>query len=340
MPRTASNIRTRALQIAKCPKYTSQGLDELNALLDHIAATVDFSAARGQWNFTFNTALATSGGGNIVTAGPNPLPIDYLRVPVSPGSTGSQRSSKWYLQGVPYDMIECDLTELDDQVQQAGMQSYPYLWAKDFAQYQPIVEITATLSSTSPIVTTLAVIDTGTVLTGIAVGMSVAGGIGPYSVIPPGTTITTVTGNPPTSLTLSNNPTMSLTGASLLIGNPAQAFSWPAPSGAYNAMIRYQRRMPRLTEAQLTAGAYCWFEDDEALVDGLAGQMMRYTNDSRVVEFIGAGLGTGDGRFGKKLAQYLSLADDNANRAQTVQLDRRRFGRNLSQLPITKATGW
>ena len=105
-------------------------------------------------------------------------------------------------------------------------------------------------------------------------------------------------------------------------------------------MIRYQRRMPRLTQAQVTAGAYCWFGDDEALVEGLSGLLMRYADDSRVTEYIGAGLGTGDGRFGKRMAQYLRLADDNANRSQVVQLDRRRFGSAFATLKNTKTTGW
>ena len=339
MARTAGSIISAATQIAKVPRYTAQALDELNSRLSHIASTADFSAARGQWNFTFNPTLTTTGGGNIVTGGPNPMPIDYLRVSVSVGSTGAQRSSKWYLMGVPYDMVELDLTELDDQVQQAGMQSYPYFWAKDFAQYQPIIEVTCDLAANSQTVSAAVVIDSGTALTSILQGMSVAGGSGPLSVIVPGTTITGVSGGG-TSFTLSEPPTASLTKATLLIGNPAVGYAWPPPSGAYNAMIRYQRRMPRLTQAQVNAGAYCWFGDDEALVEGLAGLLMRYSDDSRVTEYIGAGLGQGDGRFGKRMAQYLRLADDNANRSQTVTLDRRTFGRNYKNLPNTKTTGW
>mgnify|MGYP001578871987 CR=1 FL=1 len=339
MARTAGSIITAALQIAKVPGYTAQALDELNSLLSHIASTADFSAARGQWNFTFNPTLTTTGGGNIVSGGPNPMPIDYLRVSVSVGSTGAQRSSKWYLQGVPYDMVELDLTELDDQVQQAGMQSYPYFWAKDFAQYQPIIEVTGNLAANSQSVAGVSVIDSGTALASILQGMSISGGIGPLSVIVPGTTITGVSGGG-TGLTLSTPPSATITGATLFIGNPAAGYAWPPPSGAYNAMIRYQRRMPRLTQAQVNAGAYCWFGDDEALVEGLAGLMMRYSDDTRVTEFIGAGLGQGDGRFGKRMAQYLRLADDNANRSQTVTLDRRRFGSSYSTLPNTKLVGW
>lgn len=339
MPRNASRIMSASRQIAKCPNYIDQSLDQLNSILAHIAATVDFSSARGQWNFTFNPNLTTTGGGNIVTTGPNSLPIDYLRVPVSTGSTGAQRSSKWYLQGVAYDMIEIDLTELDDQVQQAGIQSYPYFWAKDFAQYQPIVEVTGNLTANSTAVGGVAIIDTGSVLTGITAGMSIAGGIGPLSVIVPGTTITAVGGGG-TSLTLSAAPTAGLTGATLLIGNPAVGYAYPPPSGSYNAMIRYQRMMPRLTQAQVNAGAYCWFADDQALEDALTGMLCKYTDDTRVTEFIGGGLGSNEGLYGRRMAQYLRTADDNSNRSKNVVLDRRTFGGSFASLPNTKQVGW
>lgn len=339
MPRNAAGVIAAATQIAKCQRYTVQALAELNSLQSHIALTADFSAARGQWFFTFNPNLVSTGGGNIVTTGPNPLPIDYLRVPVSAGATGAQRSSKWYLQGVAYDMIELDLTELDDQIQQAGIQSYPYFWAKDFSQYQPIIEVTGNLTAGLTSVAGVAIIDAGGAISSIAQGMSIAGGIGGVSAITPGTTITAVSGGG-VGLTLSAAATASLTDATLLIGNPAVGYAYPPPSGSYNAMIRYQRMMPRLTQSQVDRGAYCWFGDDMALVDGLAGLLCKYTDDTRITEFIGSGLGSNAGLFGKRMAQYLRTADDMSNRAQQVQLDRRTFGSSFSRLPNTKTVGW
>jgi hypothetical protein len=405
MPRTAASIITAAQQIARTPLYGTQALDEFNSLLRYIEETVDFSAARGQWNFFFNTNLVTSGAGNIIQTAGVPIPIDYLRVQVSGGSTGAQRSSKWYFQGVPYDMIEVDLTEFDDQVQQAGIQSYPYFWTKDLAQYQPIIEITGDLSitvsappssggltgggvpltgggvpltgggtgpsgpSTTVIqIANLAPLDVGKVLTGIQVGMSIAGGIGPQSVIAPGTTISAVSGSESltgggvpltaggvpltggagtTGLTLTlYNPvapiaTVALAGATFLIGNPGLGLMYPPPSGAFPAMIRYQRRMPRLTQLQVNAGAYPWLSDaDMALEWGLTGLLMRYADDQRENIYVGSGIGSGQGQFGQWLGKYLKLADDNANRAQTVQLDRRVFGRSFSSLKDTKTVGW
>jgi hypothetical protein len=396
----AAGIINHACQIARVPRYTAQALNELNAILAHICRTVDFAAAMGVFDFTFATALVSSGSGNIITASPNPLPIDYLRVQTSGGSTGAQRSSKWYIQGVPYDMVEIDLTEWDDQVQQAGIQSYPYFWAKDMSQRQIIANVTGDLDTT-----TQTVINVSS-LSGILTGMSAAGGIGPRSVIVPGTTVTpvpaiSVTGQTHTNtiidnitpstagiivgeeltgsvipagttvasidsatqitlsqattatisfpgaqftfskhLTLSEAPTVTMAGATLMIGNPPIGYPYPPPSGAFPVRIRYQRLMPDLTQDQVDAGAFCWFDDDIALRDGLAGQMMMYSADNRAAEYIGVGLGSGGGRFGARMAEYQRLADDRANRADTVLLDRRVFGRSFSSLKNTKTVGW
>lgn len=347
MPRSAASLIERALQIAKIPGYTAQALDELNSLCGHIARTIDFSAARGEFNFTFNTNLVSSGAGNIVTASPNPLPLDYLRVPVSTGSTGSQRSSKWYIEGVPYDMVEIDLTEWDDQVQQPGIQSYPYFWAKDMSLWNEVGQYVGDLNSGSQSVVNLATTPDASgnaigPLSNIEAGMSAYAGIGPLSVLVPGTTITAVD-LAAYSLTLSQAPTMSLTGATLVVGNPAVAYPYPPPSGAFPVLLRYQRQMPPLTQPQVNNGAFPWFPDDMVLLEGLAGLMLRYADDSRVAEYIGAGLGGQDeagGRFGRRLAQYIKTADDNANRAKLVELDRRVFGRSFSALKNTKTVGW
>jgi hypothetical protein len=342
--RNAASIINAACTRAHVPRYTAIALDELNSLLRHIELTADLSAARGQWNFTFNPQLISSGQGNIITAAPNLMPIDYLRVAGSTGSSGQQRTSKWYFQGVPYDMVEIDLTEWDDQVQQAGISSYPYFWAKDFATFAPAIEAVGNLVSSSQNVTAT-ILDSGTQLSSILPGMGIAGGIGPLSVIPPGTTVTGVTlnGNPPTSATLalSAAPTASLTAATLLIGRQATGYPYPPPSGAYAVMIRYQRMMPRLTVQQVGMGAYPWFSDDETLVEGLTGLMCQYADDSRTAEFIGRGLGDQDGgRFGRRMGQYLRMADDRQNRANTVQLDRRVWGKAFSALPNSKQVGW
>jgi hypothetical protein len=177
--------------------------------------------------------------------------------------------------------------------------------------------------------------------------MAVSGGIGGQSFIVPGTTVLSTSGGPPpTSLTLSQAPAsptglaFTQTQATLLIGYAPALLIYPPPSGGFAAMIRYQRQMPRLTQAQVDAGAYAWFPDDIVLIEGLAGNMMKYTGDTGQNEFIGSGMGSGEGRYGKMLGQYLKQADDTSNRAKTVQLDRRSFGGAFRGLPNTKRVGW
>lgn len=326
MPRTAASIISRALQKSKTGNvvngmaqgYTVQALDELNDILELIARTVDFSAAMATFNFTFNTQLTNEGSGNIIQAAPNPLPLDYLRVQTSGGSSGAQRSSKWYLDGVPYDMVEIDLTEWDDQVQQAGIQSYPYFWAKDMSQ-QVIV-----LNTVGDIGASIYSVSNMGSLAGLEAGMGVAG-----TGIVPGTTIVTVGGD---FVTLSQLPSITGSQVSLMFGYPPVGYPYPPPSGAFNARIRYQKLPPPLTQGQVNAGAFAWFPESETLTDMLTERMMGYSDDSRAAQF--------DAFAAAKLAKYTRLADDRSNRATVVELDRRRFGGSFSRLKNTKVIGW
>lgn len=335
MPSSASSIITRAGQRAKVISvdvtgnvygYQSQALEELNDILEQIAQTSDFSAARQVFNFFFATNLVVSGAGNIVQAAANPLPLDYLRVETSGGSTGAQRSSKWFLQGVPYDMIELDYAEFYDQVLQPGMQSYPYYCTKDIAQFRLTAQFTGDLSTGSQTVTNVSSV------TGISAGMSISGGIGPLFGIVPGTTIIGVSSAPTNTLTLSQAPALNQTGASLIAGTPATILVYPPPSGAFAARLPYQSLPPRLTQAQVTAGAVCWYPNDSSLIRWLAGRLMEYSDDTRQREIAAAAKEDFDA--------FLRQADDRANRAQTVQLDRRVFGRTFSTLRNTKKVGW
>lgn len=326
MPQPAASIISRAVQIAKCPNYNVQALNFLNAILSDLCQTHDFALARGEFNFTFNQNLITSGGGNIVTSGPNPLPMDYLRTSGSSGSSGTQKSTIWYLQGVPYPMVPCDLAEFDIQVQQAGLQSYPWLWATDMSLGNIALATVGNLTQGSATINNLLATN------GLLVGMGVSG----YGIVP-GTTVTGLTGITATM----SNPAMATTSGQmspLVFGTPNVGFAYPPPSGAYNVMLRYQRQMPDLTQAQVNAGAYCWFDNDAYLVEELAGRLMQITDDSRVDEFLGDS--TRPGRATRRLAEYLRLKDDDSNRAQTVQLDRRTFGPSFDRLPNTKTIGW
>lgn len=343
MPQTASSIIRLAAFQAKfvgaggtAPGQTEAiGLTQLNIVLDHISRTIDLFAAVGTWNFTFNTALTTLGGGNISQSGPNPLPMDYLRVQTAGGSTGAQRSSKWYLDGVPYDMTEVDLTEFDDFIQQAGIQAQPYAWAKDLSQYSVQAQVTGSVTIGNQTVGNLSS------TTGMVPGMSISGGIGPLVVITPGTTILSVdSGSSTITLSqvpslpsqLAQTPSTPFSGCSLTVGYPGVGLPYPPPAGAYNAMIRYQRLMPPLTTTQVNAGAICWFPDDDVLIELLAARLMAYSGDNRE--------GQSEAMFKRRMAEYVARADDRDNRAQYAQLDRRFFGPNFSWLANTKKVGF
>lgn len=123
---TAAQIITMALQIAKVPGYTSQGLIMLNAILLELSQDYDFEVIRKSAYFNFNTSAA--GNGYAVASGPNVMPEDFIRL--------HRNGSFYYISQVPYTLIGVKQEEFDSFVQQAGLQSYPYL------AYVDVTEIT------------------------------------------------------------------------------------------------------------------------------------------------------------------------------------------------------
>jgi len=132
MPLSAAQICTRACQIAKAPGYLSQAGDSLNLILQELCQTYDFDLAKGTQVFNFNPGLITSAVyPNIALGGgPYALNADFLRMV-------DEKDAMWFLQGVPYPMKPCDLSEYDNLVQQAGNQAYPYIFATDMSQSPP-----------------------------------------------------------------------------------------------------------------------------------------------------------------------------------------------------------
>lgn len=117
MALTAAQIVTLSCQIAKCPGYTSQALQLLNAVLLELAQNYDFDVIRKSAYFNFSTTAA--GNGYAPGSGPNPMPSDFLRL---------HRNGSFYLiTQVPYKLIGVTQEEFDTFVQQPGLQSYPYL---------------------------------------------------------------------------------------------------------------------------------------------------------------------------------------------------------------------
>lgn len=132
MALTAQQIVTLACQIAKTQGYTSQAGQFLNAILSDLCQTYNFDIAKGTFSFVFTTSLTPSATYPNIAAGCGPyaLPADFLRMI-------DDKDAMWFLNGVPYPMIPCDLSEYDQLVQQAGNQAYPYIFATDMSQSPP-----------------------------------------------------------------------------------------------------------------------------------------------------------------------------------------------------------
>ena len=143
MALTASQIVARAIEIAKAPGYTSQAGQLLNAILQELAQTYDLDLCRGFYQFNFIPGLVSSNSNVTAGGGPYPLPADYLR---------AEKGDVFYsILGVPYEMINVDITEFDMMVQQAGQQSYPYLYCTDLSQSPPVLFVYPPPSGAYPV---------------------------------------------------------------------------------------------------------------------------------------------------------------------------------------------
>lgn len=243
MALTAAQIVSLACQDAAAVGYTSQAGQLLNVVLQDLCENWNFDAAKGTTVFNFSPVTQTNPNlyPNIQPGGgPYQLPADFLRMV-------DDKDATWYLQGVPYPMIPCDLSEYDNLVQQAGNQSYPYIFATDVSQ------------------------------------------------------------------------------------SPANLLVWPPASGSYQCLIRYYRLMPDIATPE-TSSTIPWFRNTGYLRTRLAAELMGITDDTRRAEWLQ--------RAEAQLLSYMKMRDDNADRAITVKLDRRRFRNNFSRLPNTKTIGW
>lgn len=143
---TAAQIVSLACADAAAPGYISQAGLLLNIILQELCQTYDLDQAKKTFTFNFQPGLVTDNVYPNITpgGGPYPLPADYLRAV-------DEKSFIWFLQGVPYCMIPCDLSEYDNLVQQAGQQAYPYLMATDMSQSPPNAVVWPPASGAYPV---------------------------------------------------------------------------------------------------------------------------------------------------------------------------------------------
>lgn len=134
---------------------------------------------------------------------------------------------------------------------------------------------------------------------------------------------------------INNFPQCFATDMSLQDNATPVLYVWPPASGAYPLTIRYQPQMPDITSPE-TSTDVPWFPNTKYLINRLAGELMMITNDDRATAYLGDNPQGAEGI----LTKYLKLKDDGEGRVQTVQLDRRNFGKSFDRLPSTKLIGW
>ena len=249
MALSAAQLVNLSCQDARTPGYVSQAGQFLNMILGDLCRAWDFEIAAKTYYGNFNPGLiAAVGNSALYGSGPYALPADFLRMK-------DDKSAFWTLLGVVYPMIPCDLSEFDMMVQQAGIQSYPYIIATD----------------------------------------------------------------------------MSLGDEASDNQSTPEFFVYSPPSGAYPFTIRYYAQMADIATPE-TSAVIPWFPHQGYLRKKLSAMLMGISNDPREPEW--------HNQADAELERYLKLKDNKSNRAQTIKLDRRRFGRSYVNLPNTKVVGW
>lgn len=113
-------------------------------------------------------------------------------------------------------------------------------------------------------------------------------------------------------------------------GTP-EFYVYSPPSGAYPYTIRYYAQMADIATPESSA-TIPWFPHQGYLRRKLAAMLMGLSGDDREMVWMA--------KADDMLRDYLKLKDNRSNRATTVKLDRRSFGRAYSTLPNTKVVGW
>lgn len=121
-------------------------------------------------------------------------------------------------------------------------------------------------------------------------------------------------------------------------GVPVMLF-WMPPSGGYPVVLRYYGYQPDIATPQ-TSDVVPWFPNQTYLIRRIAGELMMDADDERAPAYLSDNEERYPNGAGVLLRKYLQMKDDKGDRAQVVQLDRRRFGRSFDRLRNTKQIGW
>jgi hypothetical protein len=123
--------------------------------------------------------------------------------------------------------------------------------------------------------------------------------------------------------------------------SPPVMYVWPPAAGGYPVTAGYYKASPVILTPE-TSTDIPWFPSTQYLLRRLAGELMSLTDDPRMSSYLGTEDKNTDtqGSAASILRKYLKMKDDMGGKVNTVQLDRRHFGRNFSRLPDTKTIGW
>ena len=114
-------------------------------------------------------------------------------------------------------------------------------------------------------------------------------------------------------------------------GTPGAFYVYSPPSGTYPYTLRYFSQMADIATPESSA-VVPWFPHQGYLRKKLAAMVMGQVDDDREPVW--------HQQADAMLGEYLRMKDNRSNRATTVKLDRRYFGRSFNSLPNTKKVGW
>ncbi|PWT78214.1 MAG: hypothetical protein C5B60_01500 [Chloroflexi bacterium] len=123
MPLSASQIVTRACQIAKRPGFTVQAGQTLNQILLDLTREYDLPVALQTTNLTISAGAP--GGGT----GPYVLPANYLRA--------AKRDLIYLVSGVPYVLTQITLAQFDSLINITGIANFPRAYTTDVSTSPP-----------------------------------------------------------------------------------------------------------------------------------------------------------------------------------------------------------
>lgn len=121
--------------------------------------------------------------------------------------------------------------------------------------------------------------------------------------------------------------------------SPPALYLWPAPSGVMPFYGRYDAQQADLETPEISL-AVPWFPSQSYLLQRLSAQMMGYSGDKRMAQWMGDAAGNPPWSATGLLKAYMEKEGNQDTRAVRAKLDPRSFGPGWSTLAPTKSIPW